>query len=78
VWGISTFPERRVCGFDTFLVQTIGQPVTLMEADALEKEIGTHPYELATPAAVVDVEAVLVDPTLAYPVNASGCPSCCR
>src|SRR5579863_1191262 len=38
----------------------------LIEADTRrERKVRTHPYKQATPVAVVDVEVVLVDPTLA-------------
>src|SRR5467141_1617099 len=50
---------------DSFLPQTVGQPVVLIEADAgRERKIGTHAHEHASPAAVVDIEVVLHDPAL--------------
>src|SRR5215469_267787 len=50
---------------NSFLVQAIGQPMVLVEADASrEGEVGTNPHEYPSPTAVVDVEIVLGDPAL--------------
>jgi hypothetical protein len=65
--GILTVHERigTLLKFDSFFPQVIGQPVMLIQVDPCgERQIGTKAYEHPSPAAVVDVEVVLLDPAL--------------
>src|SRR2546426_8407655 len=64
--GIGTVEEsvRALLERDSFLAQAVGQPVVLIEANSGgERKIGTHAHEHTSPAAVVDIEVVLEDPT---------------
>src|SRR5262245_52468544 len=50
---------------DSFLPQAVRQPVMLIEIDPCrERKVGTKAHEHSSPAAVVDVEVVLLDPAL--------------
>jgi len=52
---------------DAALVQAQCQPVMLIETDTGgEGEIGTDPYEYLSPAGVLEVKIVLIDPTPLY------------
>src|SRR6516162_6701455 len=50
---------------DATLLHAQGQPVVLIETDASrEGEVGTDPYKHLPPAGVLDIEVVLLDPTV--------------
>src|SRR5262249_13464809 len=65
--GILTIQEGigTLLKSDSFLPQVVGQPVMLIEIDPCrEGKVGTQAHEHPSPAAVVDVEVVLLDPAL--------------
>jgi hypothetical protein len=60
--GVGALPKA-----DVTLLQAEGEPVMLIEADTSgEGEIGTDPYEHLSPSRVLDIEVVMVDPTLPW------------
>src|SRR6266516_729253 len=58
--GFGRLPET-----DSSVDQPIGNPVMLVQADtSREGKVGTDPNEDATPLGVIDVEVILIDPSL--------------
>jgi MFS family permease len=56
---------RALLKVDALLARAVGHPMMLIETDPDgERQIGAHPHKHPAPAAVVDIEVVLHDPTL--------------
>jgi hypothetical protein len=58
---------RALLKADALLLHAQGEPVMLIETDAGgEGEVGADPYKHLSPTGVLDIEVVLLDPTVLH------------